>query len=100
MSDPHNAEAVVFLIDTPAAVPRSVWVNVMLLLLGDVLQAIDSVSRNHSRPPSGRGAGKMVSRMTKRVNLSDELLASLKEGAEMPDGRRHAAQRLENFRFT
>ena len=47
MADPHNVEAVVFLVDAPVATRRSIRVNVMLP--EDVLQAIDKVSGNRSR---------------------------------------------------
>ncbi len=46
-NDPHNADAVAFLVDAPVTAPRSVLVNVMLP--EDVLQAIDKVSGNRSR---------------------------------------------------
>ncbi len=47
MGDPHNTEAVAFLVDAPVVAPRSVRVNVMLP--EDVLRAIDKVSGNRSR---------------------------------------------------
>ena len=47
MTDPHNADAVGFLLDAPVTVPRSVRVNIMLP--EDVLKAIDRVSGNRSR---------------------------------------------------
>ncbi len=47
MGDPHNAEAVAFLVDAPVAAPRAIRVNVMLP--EDVLRAIDRVTGNRSR---------------------------------------------------
>ncbi len=46
-NDPHNTDAVAFLVDTPAVAPWSVRVNVMLL--GDVPRTINKVSGNRSR---------------------------------------------------
>ena len=46
MTDPHNRDAVAFLVDAPAAAVRSVRVNVMLP--EDLVQAIDRVASNRS----------------------------------------------------
>ncbi|MHB1302938.1 MAG: type II toxin-antitoxin system HicB family antitoxin [Acidiphilium sp.] len=47
MADPDNAEAVAFLVDTPATSGRAVRINVTLP--EDLVQAIDRKSRNRSR---------------------------------------------------
>ncbi len=47
MGDPHNVDAVAFLVDARVAAPRAVRVNVMLP--EDLLQAIDRVTGNRSR---------------------------------------------------
>ena len=47
MDDPHNADAVVFLVDVPASPVRSVRINVTLP--NDLVEAIDRVTKNRSR---------------------------------------------------
>lgn len=47
MADPHNHDAIGFLVDVPTEPPRSLRVNVMLP--EDLLKSIDRVSRNRSR---------------------------------------------------
>ncbi len=58
MSDPHNSDAVAFLVDAPVVAPRSVRVNVMLP--EDVLQAIDKVSGNRSRFLADAARAKLI----------------------------------------
>ena len=58
MSDPHNSDAVAFLVDAPVVMPRSVRVNVMLP--EDVLQAIDKVSSNRSRFLADAARAKLI----------------------------------------
>ena len=46
MDDPHNRDAVAFLVDAPAQAVRSVRINVMLP--EDLVRAIDRVAPNRS----------------------------------------------------
>ena len=47
MSDPDNADAVVFLVDVPESPVRSIRINVTLP--NDLVEAIDRVTKNRSR---------------------------------------------------
>lgn len=57
MADPHNADAVVFLVDVPASPVRSVRINVTLP--SDLVEAIDRVTKNRSRFLADAARGKL-----------------------------------------